>query len=520
MTVRFGGVVALDGLSFQIDEGQICALIGPNGAGKTTLFNVVSRVYDPTSGAVHYDGKDLLSYAPHQIARVGVARTFQNLALWPGLSVLENVMVGMHTVSKQNFVTAALRLGLSKEERQLREKAHAALDELDLADVARHPAAGLPFGTLKRVELARAVVSDPRLLLLDEPASGLTHSEVDELAAVIKHVRDSRNLTVCWSSTTCRWSWASPTRSWCSTSAPRSPRGSRQTSSATSGSSRPTWGHRHEPPRRHGMTETTEPASGRHHHATGRSLLTVKDVSAAYGQVRVLHGIDLEVDEGEVVVVLGANGAGKTTTMRAICGMVSTTGSIQLDGTELVGKNTADIARLGVAHVPQGRGTFADLSVEDNLRLGAFVRKDKDDPPRHRPLVRGLPGPRRAAPAGRGDPVGRRAADAGRGPGDDGPAPAAAARRAVARARARSSCRTCSAVSTTSAPSCGMTMLVVEQNANLALGIADRGYVIEAGRDRPQRRRRRAPAERRRPPGLPRVLTAMSPSPAPTPQER
>ncbi len=196
MTVRFGGVVALDELSFQIDEGQICALIGPNGAGKTTFFNVVSRVYDPTSGAVHYDGKDLLSYAPHQIARVGVARTFQNLALWPGLSVLENVMVGMHTVSKQNFVTAALRLGLGKEERQLRDKAHAALEELDLADVARHPAAGLPFGTLKRVELARAVVSDPRLLLLDEPASGLTHSEVDELAAVIKHVRDSRNLTV------------------------------------------------------------------------------------------------------------------------------------------------------------------------------------------------------------------------------------------------------------------------------------------------------------------------------------
>jgi branched-chain amino acid transport system ATP-binding protein len=183
-------------LSFTIDEGQICALIGPNGAGKTTLFNVVSRVYDPTEGHVTYDGKDLIHAAPHTIARMGIARTFQNLALWPGMSVLENVMVGMHTTTKQTFLTASLRLGLKKEERELRDKAHAALEELDLARFARHPAAGLPFGTLKRVELARAIVSDPRLLLLDEPAGGLTHSEVDELAGVIRKVRDDRNLTV------------------------------------------------------------------------------------------------------------------------------------------------------------------------------------------------------------------------------------------------------------------------------------------------------------------------------------
>ncbi len=183
-------------MSFGIREGDICALIGPNGAGKTTFFNVISRVYDPTSGSVTYDGKDLLAHHPHEIARIGVARTFQNLALWHGLSVLENVMVGMHTVSKTSFLTASLRIGLSKEERRLRDTAYAALEELDLAQYAHHPAAGLPFGTLKRVELARAIVSDPRLLLLDEPASGLTHSEVDELADVIRSVQTSRNLTV------------------------------------------------------------------------------------------------------------------------------------------------------------------------------------------------------------------------------------------------------------------------------------------------------------------------------------
>ncbi len=196
VTVRFGGVVALDNLSFSIREGDIGALIGPNGAGKTTLFNVVSRVYDPTSGTVTYEGKDLTKLEPHQIAKEGIGRTFQNLALWKGLTVLENVMVGMHTASKTSFLTAILRVGLKKEEARLRDRSYAVLEELDLDRYASHPAAGLPFGTLKRVELARALVSEPRLLLLDEPASGLTHSEVDELADVIRSVQASRNLTV------------------------------------------------------------------------------------------------------------------------------------------------------------------------------------------------------------------------------------------------------------------------------------------------------------------------------------
>jgi branched-chain amino acid transport system ATP-binding protein len=196
VTVRFGGIVALRQLSFTVGEGEICALIGPNGAGKTTLFNVISRVYDPAQGKVTYDGRNVLSLAPHAIARAGIARTFQNLALWPGMSVLQNVMVGMHTTSRQSFLTASLRVGLKKEERRLEERARAVLEEVDLSRYAGHPAAGLPFGTLKRVELARAIVSNPRLLLLDEPASGLTHGEVEELAGVIKRIRDDRGLTV------------------------------------------------------------------------------------------------------------------------------------------------------------------------------------------------------------------------------------------------------------------------------------------------------------------------------------
>ncbi len=196
ITVRFGGIVALDGLSFTIDEGQICGLIGPNGAGKTTLFNVVSRIYDPTEGSVSFNGESLLDLQAHEISRKGVYRTFQNLALWPGLSVLENVMVGAHSNTNAGFLRSMLKFGNSAEENMLKERAYAALTELGLEEHAFKPAAGLPFGTLKRIELARALIGDPKLLMLDEPASGLTHSEVDELAAVIRNLRDRYNLTV------------------------------------------------------------------------------------------------------------------------------------------------------------------------------------------------------------------------------------------------------------------------------------------------------------------------------------
>jgi branched-chain amino acid transport system ATP-binding protein len=196
VSVRFGGIVALDDLSFTIDESEICGLIGPNGAGKTTLFNVVSRIYEPTTGSITFDGRSLLEVPAHGIAGAGVARTFQNLALFPTMTVLENVMVGATSTSKISWVTAALRIGAKREDEALKERAMAILSELGLARYALHPATGLPYGTLKRIEIARAMAATPRLLLLDEPASGLTHSEVDELAEAVRLLRDTHRLTV------------------------------------------------------------------------------------------------------------------------------------------------------------------------------------------------------------------------------------------------------------------------------------------------------------------------------------
>ena len=196
ITVRFGGIVALDGLTFSIDRGQICGLIGPNGAGKTTMFNVVSRIYEPTSGRVQYDGKDLLAVPPHGIARLGIARTFQNLALFPTMSLLDNVMVGAHSQGRVGLVQAITRVGVAAEDRRTRDFAGDLLTRLDLGPLMFRQAAGLPFGTLKRLEIARALAARPQFLLLDEPASGLTHREVDELGGTILRIRDEFDLTV------------------------------------------------------------------------------------------------------------------------------------------------------------------------------------------------------------------------------------------------------------------------------------------------------------------------------------
>jgi len=197
VTVRFGGIVALDGVSFDVEEGQIAGLIGPNGAGKTTLFNCLSRLYTPNRGDIRFEGRSLLALPPHRISVLGVGRTFQNLAPFANMTVLQNVMVGVHGRTRGDFLSNALRLpSVLREEREIRARAMDVLAFLELEDIAQHPASGLPFGTLKRVELARALAGGPRLLLADEPASGLNHEEVSSLGAVLRAIRDTRHVTV------------------------------------------------------------------------------------------------------------------------------------------------------------------------------------------------------------------------------------------------------------------------------------------------------------------------------------
>ncbi|CDH46418.1 ABC transporter ATP-binding protein [Candidatus Contendibacter odensensis] len=186
----FGGVMALAGVSFQVPAGLIYAVIGPNGAGKTTLFNALCGFYSPSAGSICFEGDELLGLPPYRIAALGVTRTFQNLQLFFNMTVLENVMVGCHLRARTGLLAAALRLpGVRREERQLREWAHEALEVCELADRAEQPAGALPYGLMKRVEIARALAAKPRLLLLDEPAAGLNDTETLALRDLIARIR-------------------------------------------------------------------------------------------------------------------------------------------------------------------------------------------------------------------------------------------------------------------------------------------------------------------------------------------
>ncbi|MHB9026253.1 MAG: ABC transporter ATP-binding protein [Armatimonadota bacterium] len=188
---NFGGVVAVNHVSFAIQRGQIKALIGPNGAGKTTLLNMVSGLCRPTSGRILADGRPIQGSAPHRIAARGIARTFQNVELFRNMSVIENVMVGRHLRSGGNFFTCATRIGaIEREERRIRGEAYARLERLGLAEFADEPAGDLPFGRQRLLEIARALALEPRLLLLDEAASGLSTHEKQDLVDLIFTLRD------------------------------------------------------------------------------------------------------------------------------------------------------------------------------------------------------------------------------------------------------------------------------------------------------------------------------------------
>jgi len=197
VAMRFGGVVALGGVSFDVGYGQICGLIGPNGSGKTTLFNCISGFYRFADGDIRFEGRSLKNLGRHRMAGLGIGRTFQNVALFRHMSVRDNILVGAHHLSRSGFITNALRLpAVRQEDAVATARLHDLLDLLDLGDVAGIEAGSLPFGTQKRVELARALIGGPKLLMLDEPAGGLNHSEVDDLAQLLQRIRAHFDLSI------------------------------------------------------------------------------------------------------------------------------------------------------------------------------------------------------------------------------------------------------------------------------------------------------------------------------------
>ena len=374
VTVRFGGLTALDDVSLTAAPRKITGIIGPNGAGKTTLLNTACGFVRPESGTVSFDGRPLTGLKAHRLAGLGIARTLQGVGLFRGLSVVENVMVGATPAARAGVWTALFGLPRSdRDERRLRERAMQALAEVGAADLADRMPDTLAYGLRKRVALARALAGRPRLLLLDEPASGFPENELPELGELIKKMAAEAGVVVIEHRmdlvmSVCDTIFVLDFGKLIAVGTPAEIQADPAVTAAYLGAGA-------------GPAAGADAAGSQAPEVPGPTMpdaaaLAIEDVVAGYGGVPVLNGVSVAARPGTITAVLGANGAGKTTLLRTISGLVRPRqGRILVDGTNLARRHPEDIARAGVAHVPEGQGVITELTVEENLRLGALSRR-------------------------------------------------------------------------------------------------------------------------------------------------
>jgi branched-chain amino acid transport system ATP-binding protein len=363
VTKRFGGLTAVDNVDITVERGTIHGLIGPNGAGKSTLLNLINGVYPVTSGRISLFGKDTTKFALDEVARLGVARTFQNVGLFPGLTVLENARSGGSRFSLRGIKGALFGggEGQTSEQTTLRE-AWEALDRVGLRGMAQSLAGSLPYGSQRFLELARASLMHPELILLDEPVAGLPPPEVKTFAKLVLEMKRNgatillvdHNMTftmaICDRLTVLNFGRK------IAEGTPQEIQKNPEVMEAYLGSS--------------SLAERQEKRSG--NCQDGPTLLELENVTAAYGEIPAIKDISLKVQRGEMVAILGANGAGKSTTLRAISGLFPRLkGVIKFEGKEIHKLQPHRVASLGIAHVPEGRKIFPGLTVYENLEIAS-----------------------------------------------------------------------------------------------------------------------------------------------------
>jgi ABC-type branched-subunit amino acid transport system ATPase component len=378
VAVKFGGVQALSDLSLSVQAGSLHGLVGPNGAGKTTAMNVISGLVRPTAGTMTFQDAPFAP-RPHRLAAQGLARSFQASAVVDSLSALDNVLLGGFAATRSGILSCALRLPRAeREEHALRHRAEAAMEAVGYAGSARARMADLSTWQRRQIEIARALLSNPKLLLLDEPAAGLTAGEVGSLKALMRRLCDDamsillieHNVPLVF--TLCDQVTAMAQGSDIAHGTPQDVRGHQEVIQSYLGA-----GGRQTSP---AVARTVPPAGA-------ATVLALDDVSAGYGSTTALHGIALDIRAGEVVALFGPNGAGKTTLLNTIIGeRRAMTGSVTWQGRRIDGLPAQSIVRQGIGIVPQGRAVMERQSVEDNLvisttglRLGRRERRQRLD---------------------------------------------------------------------------------------------------------------------------------------------
>ena len=440
--IDFGGLTAVNEFNLTVGRTEIAGLIGPNGAGKTTVFNLLTKVYQPTRGTILLDGKDTHGMNTVQVNKAGIARTFQNIRLFDKLTVEDNVKIGLHNQVRYPMWSGVLRLpSYWKKEKLAHESAMELLHIFDMEDLANHQAGSLPYGAQRRLEIIRALATNPSLLLLDEPAAGMNPSETADLMENILKIRDTFQIAIMLIE--------------------------------------------HDMNLVMGICEGICVLNFGQVIAKGTPAeiqANPKVVEAVYyGAIHAIKDVSFEVNDGEIVTLIGANGAGKSTTLQTISGLLrSRTGSIEFMGKDIGSVPPDKLVAHGLAQVPEGRRVFLQMTVEENLEMGAFTQPNSTIAPNMERVYAQFPRLKE-----------RRRQVAGTLSGGE--------QQMLAMGRALMSNPKLLMLDEPSmglAPilveqifdiikelhKAGTTILLVEQNAQMALSVADRGYVLETGK--------------------------------------